>query len=160
EPLVPILLPWLLASSAVPMLQRAYNAFAREGRLTVDVLDASATALLGFQGQFKMATFMVWLINVGDFIREATVAQARTAIESVLSYRESSAWVVKGARKLKMPVARITVGDTVVIYPGDRIPIDGIVLSGKAAVDQRILSGESMPVHKDKGAKVFASTVC
>src|SRR5262249_46045228 len=114
---------------------------------------------LGSQGQFKMATFMVWLINLGDFIRDATVSHARAAVESVLSYQESSAWVVKGRRKLKVPVGRIAVGDTVVVYPGDRIPIDGVVLSGKAAVDQRTLTGESMPVDKQKGAQVFASTV-
>src|SRR5262249_16867290 len=159
EPLAPFLLPLLLAGSALPMVRRAYDAFVREGRLTVDVLDASATALLGSQGQFKMATFMVWLINLGDFIRDATVSHARAAVESLLSYQESSAWVVKGRRKLKVPVGRIAVGDTVVVYPGDRIPIDGVVLSGKAAVDQRTLTGESMPVDKQKGAQVFASTV-
>jgi heavy metal translocating P-type ATPase len=159
EPLTPFLLPLLLAGSALPMVRRAYDAFVREGRLTVDVLDASATALLGSQGQFHMATFMVWLINLGDFIRDATVSQARAAVESVLSYQESSAWVVKGQRKLKVPVERIAVGDTVVVYPGDRIPVDGFVLSGKASVDQRTLTGESMPVDKEKGARVFASTV-
>ncbi len=159
EPLAPVLLPVLLAGSALPMLKRAYEAFAREGRLTVDVLDASATALLSLQGQFTMATFMVWLINLGDCIRDATVSQARAAVESVLSYRESFAWVVKGRRKVKVPVARIAVGDTVVVYPGDRIPVDGVVLSGKAAVDQRALTGESMPVDKEAGARVYAATV-
>lgn len=159
EPLAPVLLPVLLAGSALPMLKRAYEAFGREGRLTVDVLDASATALLSLQGQFTMATFMVWLINLGDFIRDATVSQARAAVESVLSYQESFAWVVKGRRKVKVPVARIAVGDTVVVYPGDRIPVDGVVLSGKAAVDQRALTGESMPVDKEAGARVYAATV-
>ncbi len=159
EPLAPLFLPLLLAGSALPMLKRAYEAVTKEGRLTVDVLDASATALLGFQGQFRMATFMVWLINLGDYIRDATVSQARAAVESVLSYQESYAWVVKGRRKVRVPVPKIEVGDTVVVYPGDRIPVDGIVLSGKAAVDQRALTGESLPVEKEAGAPVFAATV-
>jgi Cu2+-exporting ATPase len=159
EPLAPLLLPLLLVGSALPMIKRAYEAITGGGRLTVDVLDASATALLGLQGQLKMATFMVWLINLGDFIRDATVAQARAAVESVLSYREASAWVVKGRRKLKLPVPAIAIGDTVVVYPGDRIPVDGIVLTGKASVDQHALTGESMPVEKHGGEKVFASTV-
>lgn len=159
EPLAPVMLPLLLAGSALPMLKRAYEAFGRDGRLTVDVLDASATALLSLQGQFRMATFMVWLINLGDFIRDATVSQARAAMESVLSYQESFAWVVKGRRKVKVPVAGIAVGDTVVVYPGDRIPVDGVVLSGKAAVDQRALTGESLPVEKETGARVYAATV-
>src|SRR5262245_39777228 len=126
EPLAPILVPLLLAGSALPMLKRAYEAVAKEGRLTVDVLDASATGLLGLQGHFTMATFMVWLINLGDYIRDATVSQARSAMESVLSYQESFAWVVKGRRKVRVPVPKIQVGDTVIAYPGDRIPVDGV----------------------------------
>ncbi len=159
EPLAPLLLPLLLAGSALPMLKRAYAAVAQEGRLTVDVLDASATALLGVQGQFSMATFMVWLINLGDYIRDATVSQAKAAVESVLAYRESSAWVVKGRRKIRVPVSKIAVGDTVIVYPGERIPVDGVVLSGKAAVDQRTLTGESLPVEKEPGTGVYAATV-
>jgi heavy metal translocating P-type ATPase len=159
EPLAPLLVPLLLAGSALPMLKRAYEAVAQEGRLTVDVLDASATALLGLQGQFNMATFMVWLINLGDYIRDATVSQARSAVESVLSYQESFAWVVKGRRKVRVAVPKLKVGDTVIAYPGDRIPVDGIVVSGKAAVDQRALTGESMPVEKEAGAQVYAATV-
>jgi manganese/zinc-transporting P-type ATPase C len=159
EPLAPVLVPLLLAGSALPMLKRAYEALAKEGRLTVDVLDASATALLGFQGRFSMATFMVWLINLGDYIRDATVSQAKAAVESVLSYQESYAWVVRGRRKVKLPVPKIAVGDTVIVYPCDRIPVDGVVLSGKAAVDQRALTGESLPVEKEAGASVYAATV-
>lgn len=150
EPLAPVLLP---------LLKRAYAAVAQEGRLTVDVLDASATALLGVQGQFSMATFMVWLINLGDYIRDATVSQTKAAVESVLAYRESSAWVVKGRRKIRVPVSKIGVGDTVIVYPGERIPVDGVVLSGKAAVDQWTLTGESLPVEKEPGAGVYAATV-
>jgi heavy metal translocating P-type ATPase len=159
EPLAPVIVPLMLAGSALPMLKRAYEAVATEGRLTVDVLDASATALLSLQGQFTMATFMVWLINLGDYIRDATVSQARAAVESVLSYQESFAWVVRGRRKIRVPVPQIRVGDTVIAYPGDRISVDGIVLSGKAAVDQRALTGESMPVEKETGARVYAATV-
>ena len=159
EPLAPVIVPLLLAGSALPMLKRAYEAVATEGRLSVDVLDASATALLSLQGQFNMATFMVWLINLGDYIRDATVSQARAAVESVLSYQESFAWVIRGRRKVRIAVSRIRVGDTVIVYPGDRIPVDGIILSGKAAVDQRALTGESMPVDKEAGAQVYAATV-
>jgi Cu2+-exporting ATPase len=159
EPLAPLLVPLLLAGSALPMLKRAHDAVAAEGRLTVDVLDASATALLSLQGQFNMAAFMVWLINLGDYIRDATVSHARAAVESVLSFQECSAWVVRGRRKVKISVSKIRVGDTVIVYPGDRIPVDGVVVSGKATVDQRALTGESMPVEKAADARVYAATV-
>ena len=158
-PLAPMLLPLCLAGSAVPMIGRAYKAFAREGRLTVDALDTSAAALLTAQGQFRMAMFMIWLVNIGDYIRDATVDRARATMESVLAYQSSTAWVVRGKRKIKTPVDHLAVNDTVVVYPGDRIPVDGEVLSGMAVVDQRTLTGESMPVEKVEGSRVFASTV-
>lgn len=158
-PLAPVLLPLCVAGSAVQMVTRAYDAFTREGRLTVDVLDTSAAVLLAAQGQLQMAMFMIWLINMGDYIRDATVSHARTTVESVLAYQASTAWVVKGQRKMKTPVDRLSVGDTIVVYAGDRIPVDGQVLSGMAVVDQRTLTGESMPIEKVEGARVFASTV-
>ena len=158
DSLSPLVLPFLLAGSAVPMATRAYEAFAREGRLTVDVLDTSAALLLSLQGRFNTAMFMVWLVNLGDYIRDATVSEARSAVQSVLAYRTASAWVVKGRRKIKTAVEQLAVGDTVVVYPGDRIPVDGRVLSGTAVVDQRLLTGESVPAEKTDGAPVYAST--
>ncbi len=158
-PLAPMILPLCLAGSAGPMISRAYKALGREGRLTVDALDTSAAALLTAQGQFRMAMFMIWLVNIGDYIRDATIDRARATMESVLAYQASMAWVVRGKRKIKTPVDRLVVNDTVVVYPGDRIPVDGEVLSGMAVVDQRTLTGESMPIEKVEGSRVFASTV-
>ncbi|HEU4682941.1 MAG TPA: heavy metal translocating P-type ATPase [Nitrospira sp.] len=155
----PVLLPLCVAGSAVPMLARAYHAFAREDQLTVDVLDASATAVLCAQGQFEMAMFMIWLVNLGDYVRDATVAHARKTVSSVLSYQQSSAWVVKGPRTIKTPVLRLAVGDQVVVHSGDRIPVDGTVLAGAASVDEQTLTGESVPKDKTAGDRVFAATV-
>jgi Cu2+-exporting ATPase len=152
-------LPLCVIGSAVPMVTRAYQAFAREGRLTVDVLDASAAAVLCAQGQFTMAMFMIWLVNIGDYVRDATVAHARKTVTSILSYQQSTAWVVKGRRKIKTPVLRLAVGDTVAVYSGDRIPVDGTVLSGRALVDEQTLTGESMPKDRSEGDRVFASTI-
>jgi len=159
ESLAPPLVPFLLLGSAWPMFSRAYDAFAKEGTLTVDVLDASATTLLSVQGELRMAMFMVWLVNLGDFIRDATVMQARRAAEEVLTYQRCPAWIVRDGEKIRVMVEEIKVGDTVVVYPGERIPVDGTVLTGRAIVDQHTLTGESLPVEKNEGDVVFASTV-
>src|SRR5262249_4976372 len=103
----PPFLPFLLLGSALPMFSRAYDAFARQGTLTVDVLDASATILLSVQGELRMAMFMVWLVNMGDFIRDATVMQARRAAEEVLTYQHSPAWVVRNGEKIRVSVEEI-----------------------------------------------------
>lgn len=151
-------LPVLLFVSALPMLKRAYHSIAHDGKLNVDVLDASATALLTTQGNLPMATFMVWLINIADYIRDATMMQSKKAIEEVLAYRTHQAWVVRDGRKIRVTVAEIQAGETVVVYPGERIPVDGTVESGQAMVDQATLTGESLPVEKGEGDLVYAST--
>jgi Cu2+-exporting ATPase len=152
-------LPILLLMSAWPMLKRAYNSIAVDGKLNVDVLDASATAVLTTQGNLPMATFMVWLINIADYIRDATMMQSKRAIEEVLAYRTHQAWVVRDGQKVRVTVGEIRTGETVVAYPGERITVDGTVESGKAMVDQATLTGESLPVEKGEGDLVFASTV-
>lgn len=158
EPLLP-LLPVLLLASALPMLQRAYVSVADDGKLNVDVLDASATALLVVQGNFPMALFMVWLINVADYIRDLTMMQSQKAIEEILGYQNIEAWVVRDGQKVRVAVAEIRLGETVVVYTGERITVDGTVISGRAMVDQAALTGESVPIEKEEGAKVYAATV-
>ena len=159
EPLVLPLVPLLLLASALPMLKRAHHSLSEDGKLNVDVLDASATSLLVVQGAFPMAIFMVWLINVADWIRDLTMMQSKKAIEEILGFQNIEAWVVRDGQKLRVSVAEVQLGETVVVYPGERIAVDGTVLSGKALVDQAALTGESLPVEKEEGALVYAATV-
>ena len=158
-PLGALALPPLLALSAWPMVKRAYRSVFKDKRANVDVLDFSATSLLATQGFFPMATFMVMLINIADYIRDLTVNRSKRAIEQVLAYQGYEAWVVRDGGKVRIRVAEIRLGETVVAFPGERIPVDGKVVSGKALVDQATLTGESMPVEKNVGEEVFAATV-
>lgn len=159
QPLAPIAVPVFLLAAAMPMLKRAYHSIAVDGKLNVDTLDASATALLAIQGAFPLATGMVFLINVADYIRDLTVLQSKKAIEEVLAYQKTRAWVIRDGQTIQVPVSEILRGETVVVYPGERISIDGTVQSGKALVDQAALTGESMPVEKNPGDPVYAATV-
>lgn len=159
EPLAAPLVPLLLLISALPMLKRAHRSLSDGGKLNVDVLDASATSLLVAQGNFPMAIFMVWLINVADWIRDLTMMRSKKAIEEILGYQHIEAWVVRDGQKVRVNVAEVQVGETVVVYPGERIAVDGTVLSGKALVDQASLTGESVPVEKEEGGQVYAATV-
>jgi heavy metal translocating P-type ATPase len=115
--------------------------------------------LLVVQGAFPMAIFMVWLINVADWIRDLTMMQSKKAIEEILGYQNIEAWVVRDGQKMRVSVAEVQLGETVVVYPGERIAVDGTVLGGKALVDQAALTGESLPVEKEEGALVYAATV-
>ena len=159
EPLAAPLVPLLLLASALPMLKRARRSLTEDGKLNVDVLDASATSLLVVQANFPMAIFMVWLINIADWIRDLTMMRSKKAIEEILGYQNIEAWVVRDGQKVRVSVAEVQLGETVVVYPGERIAVDGTVLSGKALVDQASLTGESVPVEKEEGTPVYAATV-
>jgi Cu2+-exporting ATPase len=152
-------LPWLFAGSAVPMFVRAFDALTRQGRLTVDVLDASATAVLIVQSRLSTATFMVWLVNLADFIRNGTMGRSRRAISQMLNVGSREAWVMRGDTKVRMALDQIEPGEIVVVYAGERIPVDGRIVSGSAFVDQQTLTGESMPVPKTTGDDAYAATV-
>ncbi|HEX6826961.1 MAG TPA: heavy metal translocating P-type ATPase, partial [Nitrospiraceae bacterium] len=108
---------------------------------------------------FPMALFMVWLINVADVIRDLTMLRSKKAIEEILGFQNIEAWVVRDGQKVRVSVAEVQLGETVVVYAGERIAVDGTVLSGKALVDQAALTGESVPVEKEEGALVYAATV-
>jgi Cu2+-exporting ATPase len=153
------LAPWLLAGAAVPIFARACESIIDKGKLNVDVLDAAATAVLATQGQIRTAGVMVWLVSLGDVIRDLTLQQSHRAIEGLFEANIQYAWVVRGATKTRVRVETIAAGDEVVVYPGELITVDGTVLKGKATVDQKILTGESMPVEKGEGDTVFAATV-
>ena len=154
-----VLAPWLLLGAAVPIFIRAFESLTQKGKLNVDTLDAAATTVLALQGQVQTASVMVWLVSLGDFIRDITMQRSRQAIESLFDGKTQLAWVVRDGKKIQVKVAEIQEQDEVVVYPGELIPVDGIVLMGKATVDQKVLTGESMPVEKAAGEQVYAATV-
>jgi len=153
------LAPWLLAGAAAPIFVRAFESLIEKRSLNVDVLDAAATAVLAVRGQIPTAGVMVWLVSLGDVIRDLTLRQSHRAIEDLFEANIQYAWVVRGDTKIRVRVEEIAEGDEVVVYPGELITVDGTVVKGRATVDQKVLTGESMPVEKGEGDTVYAATV-
>jgi len=156
---VPFVAYPFIAVTAVPVFKRAWNALFHRHKLNVDLLDALAIIAATATGDVINAAGIVWLICVGDHIRDLTQARARRAIRDLLEYEHDLAWVVRGETKVQIPVAELVVGDVVVIYTGSAIAVDGVVTSGRAVVDQQALTGESLPVVKAVDDHVFAATV-
>ncbi|HEY6394701.1 MAG TPA: heavy metal translocating P-type ATPase, partial [Candidatus Binataceae bacterium] len=144
--------------NALPIAYRAYNAVWNESRLNVDVLDTLAFSVASMQGRFFTAAFITWLITLGDWIRDRTAAESKKAITGLLDYQGKKAWVLRDGEKISVPAREIAAGEVVIVYPGDMIPVDGEVIRGRASVDQRSITGESMPVLRHRGDKVFASS--
>jgi Cd2+/Zn2+-exporting ATPase len=85
--------------------------------------------------------------------------RSRKAIEKLLDLRPQTATVQRGSRLVSLPIEKLVLGDTVIVRPGERFPIDGQVSSGSSTADQSTITGESMPVNKETGDLVFAGTV-
>jgi heavy metal translocating P-type ATPase len=153
------LLPWgLVVGAAIPIAVRAVVTIVRKRKLNVDVLDTAAISVMAVQGQVTGVAVMLCLIWLGDLIRDLTMQRAKAALEEPFTGSFRSCWILRDGKKIRANVEDLLEGEQVVVYPGELIPVDGTVVEGRAAVDQKILTGESMPVDKGNGDEVFAAT--
>lgn len=108
---------------------------------------------------FDTSAAIITLILLGRVLETRAKHGASDAIRRLMRLRPSSARVVRNGSEIEVPVADVAVGDTVVIRPGERLPVDGIVTSGATAVDESMVTGESLPVEKTAGDPVTGGTV-
>jgi P-type Cu2+ transporter len=158
-PIAPILIRGTLAIAALPVLKRAFEGIRAENRLNVDFLDMSAIAITTLQGHFLTASSMVVLIQLGESIRNKTARSTQNSTQDLLGSFSQVVWVERDGQKQEIPLEEVEIGDIVVIYPGEQIPVDGRITSGKALIDEQKLTGESMPVVRSQGEAVYASTL-
>lgn len=152
--------PWLVAAAAIPIYKRALAALAREtNRLNVDVLDASAITILALRGRFGTTAVMVGLISAGDLLRDLTRQRSRRAIAGLYGTLTPTAWLLRDGKMARVDAEAVAEGDEVIVYPGECIPADGTILAGAATVDQKMLTGEPLPVAKGPGDEALAGTV-
>ena len=147
------------ALGAAPIVARGAKNLVRERRLTVDHLDATAVGLMLTLGDIPGAAIMCALVAVGEEIRDRTARRSRRAALDLAAALGQSAWVVRGKKKIRVPLEELAANDLIVAYAGDLIPVDGVVVDGWAAVDQKTLTGESRPVARERGDRVLAATV-
>ncbi len=102
---------------------------------------------------------VVFFMRVGEYVESFTAEQARRAVKDLTAMAPQTARVVRDGAEVEVPVAEVEVGETVVVRPGEKMPVDGEVTDGQATVDQATITGESMPVEVGPGAKVFAATI-
>src|SRR5271168_553924 len=149
----------LMLWNALPIAQRAWKVWDNERRLNIDVLDTLAISSSILQGVPMAGCIVTWLIKLGDWIRDLTAAGARRAITELLEFQSKSAWVVREGEIVSIPARELVVGDLVVVYPGEIIPVDGEIIEGVATIDQKTITGEGLPVTRSKGGAAFAATV-
>jgi Cd2+/Zn2+-exporting ATPase/Cu+-exporting ATPase len=110
-------------------------------------------------GQWATAAVVVFFMRVGDYAENFTTERARRAVKDLAAMAPQTARVERDGDEREVPIAMVRVGDTVIVRPGEMIPVDGEVIAGQATVDQAAITGESMPVEAGPGSKVFAATI-
>lgn len=158
-PIPPVMMAGTIAIATLPVVQRAWSGIWWQRKLNIDFLDFMAIAITTFQGQFLTPSLMLSLIEIGENIRDRTARSSKLQTLDLLSSLGQFVWVERNGEKLQIPIQDVQLRDTVIIYPGELVPVDGTILRGKALLDEQKLTGESMPVLKKKGQTVYASTL-
>ncbi len=117
---------------------------------------AVGAALIGEWAEGAVAMF---LFSLGNTLEAYTMDRARNAIRSLMDLSPRRATLLRGSQQEEVPVEALRVGDTILVRPGERLPMDGAVLAGQSYVNQAPITGESVPVGKEPGSEVFAGTV-
>ncbi|NER00184.1 MAG: HAD-IC family P-type ATPase, partial [Cyanothece sp. SIO2G6] len=151
----------VLVVTALPIAQRAVQSVVQQRRLNIDCLDFLALSLSMAQGKVITPAMVIVLHELGDTIREQTARSTEVRTADLMDAIGHFAWVKrdKDQPPEQVPSDRVQIGDTVVVYPGEQIPVDGTVLRGEATIDQQGLTGEAMPVVRGSGTGVLASTL-
>ncbi len=147
-----------VACTALPSLRRATDAL-REGRIGVDSLDVVAVAISISTGRYATAALVTWLLGVGDVVLAQTHARARRAITERLDLEAAEAHRIRGDDVERVAARALKPDDRIIVETGARIPADGVVEGGMALVDERALTGESMPRAREPGDRVLSASV-
>ena len=129
------------------------------GRIGADLALTIACLAAIVLGEHQTAGLVVLISLVGESLEGYTIDRARWAVRQTFALQPAMAHLTQDGRERDVPIAEVRVGDFVVVRPGERVPTDGKVVSGKSAIDQSAFTGESLPVDKAAGDKVFAGTL-
>ena len=162
-PVIPELISILLygASIIIGVYRPAKSAYYAIKSKSLDMNVLMTTAALGAAliGQWLEAAAVVWLFSLGTTLQTKAVDKTRASIRDLMNLAPPEAWLKIGDDLIRTSVEDISVGDTVVIKPGERVPLDGEIIFGTSSINQAPITGESIPVDKDVGNPVYAGTI-
>jgi Cu+-exporting ATPase len=110
-------------------------------------------------GEWATAAVVVFFMRVGDYVEQFTAERARRAVKDLGAMAPQTARVERQGVEAELPIGELLVGETVIVRPGENIPVDGKVIAGRATVNQATITGESMPVEAGPGTRVYAATL-
>ena len=121
--------------------------------MTVGVLAALVS------GQWATAMIVTFFMRIGDYVERFTTEKARQSVKGLVDMAPQKARVEREGGEFEIPVEQVEIGETVVLRPGDKIPVDGAVMSGYASIDQAAITGEAMPLEAGPGSEIYAASL-
>jgi Cd2+/Zn2+-exporting ATPase len=131
----------------------------REWTIDVDLLMILAALGAAIVGSPFEGALLLFLFSLSNVLQNYAMDRTRSAIKALMKLRPDQALVRRGSKLITLPIEQVVIGDRFVVRPGDRIPLDGLVLEGESSVDQAAITGESMPVAKEPGNPLLAGTI-
>lgn len=169
---------WVMFALALPVqfyVGRQYYIGAykslRNGTANMDVLVALGTSAAFFYSipvtlgwisghvYYETAAVIIVLIKLGKLLEARAKGRTSEAIKKLMALRPKNARIVRDGVEMEVPVEDVQIGDIVLVRPGEKIPVDGMVIKGRSSVDESMLTGESLPVEKGPGATVIGGTL-
>ena len=108
---------------------------------------------------FDTGAIIIGLILLGRFLEARAKGQTSEAIKKLMGLQARTARVIRAGQEMDIPVEEVQIGDLVVVRPGEKVPVDGVVVEGRSAVDESMITGESIPVEKGPGAQAIGATI-
>ena len=127
--------------------------------LPVTVALTLGSTALGSHVYFETAAVIITLIKLGKLLEVRAKDQTGAAIKKLMGLQAKTARVVRNDEEIDIPIEQVVVGDVVIVRPGERIPVDGVIIEGNSAIDESMLTGESIPVDKEIGDPVIGATI-
>ncbi len=155
---------WLYLASALiggaPIFKLAAGNILRDFDLTAGVMVSIAMIAALIVGEYSAAALVAFMMLVGEMLEDLTIARADNALKELASLVPDTVTLRRDGQEIEVSIQAVRQGDVVLVRPGGRIPVDGRVLSGHAAVDQAAITGESMPLDRGPDDSVYAGTLC
>lgn len=115
--------------------------------------------VVGKDDYFETAAVILTLITLGKLLEARAKGRTSEAIKKLMGLTPKTATVLRDGEELEIAIDRLQVGDVIVVRPGERVPVDAVVIEGRSAVDESMLTGESMPVNKSVGSEIVGGTI-
>jgi Cu+-exporting ATPase len=165
-----IMSTWVQFGIGWPFYRNSWSAI-RAGSANMDVLVVLGTtaaylySMIGFlffnidHPYWESSAALMSFILLGRYLEITARAKSSESVKKLLKLEAKEATIIRDGKESKVPIDQVRVGDVVIVKPGEKVPVDGTIIEGESALDEKVVTGESMPVNKKPGDKVIGATV-